>query len=280
MPVEKEDDFMSSLLSNMDATKSVATKPKPRQSRPAPRKRKSSPVLGTSSEGESYDLAPPSRQNGASKIRRPAPLQDAEDELRSSPPRAPKRLKVDPELEGKVSSLKVEDDYDMADFNDAEYAAAMDDMDLNVEVNVKPVMKPDPAATPVKIKKDEGTPAWLTLHSNLLAAPVDSEELETAANVSSTSANVDALQADGSLYLYWLDYAELQGKLYLMGKVLDKATKKFVSCCLSIDGLERNLFVAPRDRTFGRCLIILRSKLLPAQFLNQSFSISPRALHR
>lgn len=261
VPVEKEDDFMNSLLSNMDA-KSVATKPKPRQSRPAPRKRKSSPVMGTSSEGESYDLGPPSRENGPAKLRRPAPLQDAEGELHNSPLRAPKRLKFDPELEGKVSDLKVEDDYDMADFNDAEYAAAMDDMDLNVEVNVKPVMKPEPVTVPAKIKKDEGPPSWLTLHSSLLAAPVENEELETAANVSSASANVDALQEDGSLYLYWLDYAELQGKLYLMGKILDKATKKFVSCCLSIDGLERNLFVAPRDRTFGACFEIIPLTIL------------------
>jgi DNA polymerase alpha subunit A len=250
--VEKEDDFMSNLLSTMDASKSSISRSQMHQQRPAPRKRKSSPALETSSDGESHNLGPPSLvRKGSSNTHRPAPLDRSEQYTNhDTPSRAQKRPKFDPELEGKVSELKVEDGIeDTAMDGYAEF-----DLDMEVDFDVKSVITSDPSGSAIPKKAE--TQSWVMLHSSLLAAPVQPEE---ALDPSGTSAsgNVDVLEKDGSLQLYWLDFTETNGKLYLIGKVLDKTARKYVSCCLGIAGLERNLFVVPRDRVFGvfpRCL--------------------------
>lgn len=257
---EKEDDFINNLLSTMDTAKTTVSKPQMRKQRPAPRKRKSSPVLETSSDGESHNLGPPtlSKKGSKSASRPPPPLGDSEQygHHDSSPPRAQKRAKFDPELEGKVSELKVEDrieDIVMDDYY-------VDDLDLDIEVNfdVKPASSPEPSAPAVPKEAQ----SWLALHSSLLAAPAAPEEGLDASGTSA-SGNVDAIETDGSLQLYWLDFTEIQGKLYLIGKVLDKSSKKYVSCCLGIDGLERNLFVVPRDKVFGMSLALRQQVQAP-----------------
>lgn len=53
------------------------------------------------------------------------------------------------------------------------------------------------------------------------------------------------------LNMYWLDATEINGDLYLIGKVLlDGATpnapKRFVSCCIQVNNCERNLFLLPK----------------------------------
>ncbi|KAJ3366619.1 DNA-directed DNA polymerase alpha catalytic subunit pol1 [Kappamyces sp. JEL0680] len=56
----------------------------------------------------------------------------------------------------------------------------------------------------------------------------------------------DILEDDGSLYLFWIDAYEKSGTIYLFGKVLQKTTGNYISCCVSVYGVERNLFVLPR----------------------------------
>lgn len=88
--------------------------------------------------------------------------------------------------------------------------------------------------------------------------------------VPSTDGAEDTPDAGGTLRMFWLDFFEQEVKtddgtvkhLYLIGKVWDRAAKggsrdgkpgKWVSCCLKVDGLERNLFVCPRERTHSAC---------------------------
>jgi len=59
-------------------------------------------------------------------------------------------------------------------------------------------------------------------------------------------AQKDVLEDDGSLKMFWLDYAESNGSLLLFGKVKDKDSGKFVSAMLKVDGIMRNLFFFPR----------------------------------
>ena len=245
MAVEKEDDFMSNLLSTMDASKPSFSRSQTHQQRPAPRKRKSSPALETSSDGESHNLLPPSLvKKGRNNGRLPAPLDGLEQyDHHETPLRAQKRPKFDPELEGKVSELSVEDH--VGDIAVDCYSITKLDMDAEVDIDVKPVLAAESASAPQKDAQ-----SWITLHSTLLAAPDEPEEALDASGTS-TAGNVDVIETDGSLQLYWIDFTEIQGKLYLIGKALDKTSNKYVSCCLGIDGLERNLFVAPRERVLG-----------------------------
>ncbi|KAJ9107960.1 hypothetical protein QFC20_003645 [Naganishia adeliensis] len=58
----------------------------------------------------------------------------------------------------------------------------------------------------------------------------------------------ESTQPERTLRMYWLDYLETNGVVHLIGKALDKITGKYISCCVTIHGIERNLFVLPRSR--------------------------------
>ncbi len=56
----------------------------------------------------------------------------------------------------------------------------------------------------------------------------------------------DAVEEDGSLQMFWLDYTEVNGSLCLFGKVKDKTTGKYVSAFVKVDNILRNLYFLPR----------------------------------
>jgi DNA polymerase alpha subunit A len=56
-----------------------------------------------------------------------------------------------------------------------------------------------------------------------------------------------ALEEDGSLRMFWIDYTEINGSLCLFGKVKDKKTGVFVSCFVKVDNIMRKLFFLPRE---------------------------------
>ncbi len=56
----------------------------------------------------------------------------------------------------------------------------------------------------------------------------------------------DAVEDDGSLQMFWMDYTEVNGSLCLFGKVKDKATGKYVSAFIKVDNVLRNLYFLPR----------------------------------
>lgn len=89
--------------------------------------------------------------------------------------------------------------------------------------------------------------------SNVLhAASTPGAEATAAASVKS------CLEEDGSLNMFWFDACEISGGVFLFGKVymylkafmskvLSRDQNKFVSCCLAIQNIERNVFVLPRS---------------------------------
>jgi DNA polymerase alpha subunit A len=177
---------------------------------------------------------------------------------------------------GKGKAKEVfDDDYPEADtFDDVDmHFDDIDDFGLAAEVTEqKPITKEEkmdidwkttkPTVNGFHPKKDEDSKteplAWLSLHASLLTSAAASTPEDALASSAAGSVNsgskVDALESDGSLRMYWLDYLELEGKVYFVGKVLDKtdaSKKKWVSCCVTVEGIQRNLFVLPRDKRFG-----------------------------
>ena len=125
-------------------------------------------------------------------------------------------------------------------------------------VKPEPVtVKAEPDASPVKPSPNpraNGKPAppgsthWSNVQDALVAPK--SQEFDEA-KASFTSVKVDSvLEADGSLRMFWLDFMEQDGIVHLVGKVLDKQSKKHVSACVTINGIQRNLFVKPRPKRF------------------------------
>ncbi|KEY64278.1 hypothetical protein S7711_06324 [Stachybotrys chartarum IBT 7711] len=58
----------------------------------------------------------------------------------------------------------------------------------------------------------------------------------------------DAIEPDGSLNFFWTDYTEINGCLYLFGKVLNKKTMLYVSCLVRVDNILRKLYFLPRPQ--------------------------------
>lgn len=150
----------------------------------------------------------------------------------------------------RVSKMQMEDSYDGFE---EEFAPIILDMDMDnlVKQEESPVKLPKSGSTvqsramPAKLENDlpTGPPSWLSMHA---ALPVSNEALGGGSN-NLVSTRVQALEDDGTLRMFWLDYLELHGKVYLVGKVLDKSIDRYVSACVTIENLERNLFVLPRE---------------------------------
>lgn len=153
----------------------------------------------------------------------------------------------------KVRSMRMEDPYDEFEDDFGPIDLDMDEVDpvkkeespVKLANLVPAAVKVKPEVTNTKLEKDPltGPPSWLSMHA---ALPVSNEAVGGGSN-NLVSTRVQALEDDGTLRMFWLDYLELHGKVYFVGKVLDKAIGRYVSACVTIENLERNLFVLPRD---------------------------------
>ena len=62
----------------------------------------------------------------------------------------------------------------------------------------------------------------------------------------------DALEEDGSLRMFWIDYTEVNGSLCLFGKVKDKKSGGYASCFMKVDNILRKLYFLPREHRYVR----------------------------
>ena len=132
--------------------------------------------------------------------------------------------------------------------------------------SVKHVVKPEPLSVDLKAEKAKptisrapangkpvpvGSEHWSAVQESLL--PTKSSDIaEVKAYIGSVKAE-NVLEQDGSLRIFWLDHMEQDGAIHLVGKALDRATWKYVSTCVTVNGIQRNLFVKPRAKRFCKC---------------------------
>ncbi|KIO25836.1 hypothetical protein M407DRAFT_24793, partial [Tulasnella calospora MUT 4182] len=285
---EKENDFLNSILNDLDTKTAVLpsapSAPKrngaAHTTKSVARKRK--PSMSDSSDGYGFEDFNNHRESAGF-----GPSSDVG--LQSSPLKPAKKAKLE-EVEPKLGDSS-DGDFDtfLTDEDDAAFAD-LDFNDLQFEeTKPKPTIppKPEPAKQPPKppaikaepvdekpvlssaskskpvmmtdreVKNlDLEVPSWLQVNdiSNVKAKSGDDEglgPLNSSTNGATSSSTVNAFEEDGSLRFFWLDYLELDGKLYFVGKVLDRGAdgkkRNWVSCCVTVDGIERNLFVRPRE---------------------------------
>ncbi|KAH9849847.1 hypothetical protein C2E23DRAFT_887828 [Lenzites betulinus] len=269
---EQETDFMASLLGDMD---NISAKPVAKS-----RKRKPEPDFpyddGGSSPNPFASSHRPKAKVGGYSYTGTDPDTSSDgfyddgvaassgDDLILSPKKKPRTeaAGITPAIE-RMGKLGVESGTEDADssFDDIDMEAFMeiDDDDLEeFKPKPKPKIEVDAEAKPLKPlnsnasqkKKLDDTPAWLSVYDSLKVAADDSLGSGPNATPARTAAptNVSVLEEDGSLRFYWLDYLEHDGKLYFIGKTQDKKTKTWVSICVTVENLQRNLFVLPRER--------------------------------
>lgn len=132
--------------------------------------------------------------------------------------------------------------------------------------SVRHIVKPEPIAADLKLEKVKpavprgstngkavpaGSEHWSAVQDSLL--PTKSSDIaEVKAFVGSVKPE-NVLEQDGSLRIFWLDHMEQDGAIHLVGKALDRATGRYVSTCVTVNGIQRNLFVKPRAKRYCKC---------------------------
>ncbi|KAH9933419.1 ribonuclease H-like domain-containing protein [Fomitopsis serialis] len=151
------------------------------------------------------------------------------------------------------------DDINMNDFMD------IDDAELNgeaskpipqakgsakteIDVESKPLLPIHGKLNAQTKKKQDETPSWLSVYESLQTTTDDSLGQASASRSSASHGDVSVLEEDGSLRFFWIDYLEHEGKVYFVGKTQDKVSKAWYSCCVTVENLQRNLFLLPRER--------------------------------
>lgn len=114
------------------------------------------------------------------------------------------------------------------------------EMSPNREIKIKKELE---ASLKAEIN-DSSQQEWVNIHQNI------SENKYKSKAGTLSNYGIDFEENNGKYFLfYWIDAIENLGTVYLLGKVYDKKNKKkYVSCCVTVNSVERNLFVLPRNR--------------------------------
>ncbi|KAI8601789.1 DNA polymerase family B-domain-containing protein [Dissophora ornata] len=100
-------------------------------------------------------------------------------------------------------------------------------------------------ATVVKQSESENRQNWMTVDNNLNQTYTEAKT-EADSVIDIQEANIK--EEDGVMRMYWIDACEVRGVVYLFGKVLQRATNTYISCCVAVQNMERNLYVLPRAK--------------------------------
>ena len=101
-------------------------------------------------------------------------------------------------------------------------------------------IKKEEVDLPVVLEQSQSKSNWSELKDKfqVQAGVIDELPAETSGYYESS---------DSTTYFYYLDCYEKKGKVYLFGKVFDN--NRYVSCCLTINNMERNLFLLPKQNS-------------------------------
>ena len=105
---------------------------------------------------------------------------------------------------------------------------------------------PQRSSPPLPAVADVDATAWTAVTSKLNVLSSPASDTRTFGKMRPQ----DAIEEDGSLRMFWLDYLEVNGCLCLFGKVKSKSTGQYVSAFVKIDNILRKLFFLPREFRF------------------------------
>lgn len=129
-----------------------------------------------------------------------------------------------------------------------------DECAVTVNVNMKAIRpppkilnaglpSPDNSSPTLPPVTDADASAWTNITAKLTVVSSPASDSRTFGKMQPQ----DAIEDDGSLHMFWLDYTEVNGNLCLFGKVKDRTSGKFVSAFVKVDNILRNLYFLPRQ---------------------------------
>ena len=252
---------MDMLLGDMNAIKAVPPNPlRSRKRKPSPPPKYRSNDHRSSSPVDAYDGA---HSDGFHNDTAPSG-----DEFMSPKKKPRTDPAIKPALDG-LTNLDVHssgpedagmDDYDFGDSSLDEFdPSAFDQLEDIKPATSKVTPKVDP--TGVDVKKPQKLPAapalpekkaenlnWMSYYDSLSVAKDETLGSGPSSFSSMTQDRISALEPDGSFRFFWLDYLEHDGKVHFIGKVKDKKSGAWISCCVTVENLQRNLYVLPREQ--------------------------------
>ncbi|RPB23617.1 hypothetical protein L211DRAFT_825151 [Terfezia boudieri ATCC MYA-4762] len=259
--VATEDDaaFMADLLGDFDNTTTSATSFSSRRrvnEGPAPKARRLSPSLESRNDRPrvKFETESPSKAIASS----PPPIfsaanDDFDDDLvmnanyddsdvemgnMPEPPSSPTVKAV----QRRTGAIALDDDDDDVAVMEIKGHKGLGGAAVNISASrAVPVPKVEEKKSLPAVDVDSSS--WKKVAANLNVSSVPSYESVGAGKLNPK----DALEADGSLRFFWIDYVEVNGSLCLFGKVKTKNIDRYVSCFVKVDGMKRNLYFLPRE---------------------------------
>lgn len=221
MDERETEDFMSSLLSNFGSAK------KPTAASKGVAKSK---IIGTNSFSSRSRI-----NDGYVSVKKEEEILD--DQQQSA-------MLASDTLADDNFGFDYDDDFGMEDNLDL---MMLDDQKQEIKKEVVSLSVSD---TPLKpnfttTSKDQAHPDL----QNWQAAEATMMDTFTQDAVREETQKMDVFEKDGHLHMWWYDAYERKekGYVYLFGKVLNRGNGKYVSCCVVVKNIERNLFFLPRN---------------------------------
>ncbi|KAK3989473.1 putative DNA polymerase alpha catalytic subunit [Cladorrhinum sp. PSN332] len=266
---EEDDKFLADLLGEVDSN---VTAPVSRSSRKRDRsaeRRKArvlSPVRDARPVAKKTKVVD-DRQSSSPPVVDDTPMADDDFvAMDDEPAVAPGTMMSDPVLPSSPAAkvaerrtqprAKAQEEDEDDDMMEVSHAGAVKVTSVNISASrqIKKIAKPEPVSAPATSSPVKGPDAaldpaaWNDINKKLNVVGSSQSESKGIGKIDYT----DALEEDGSLNMFWTDYTEVSGNLYLFGKVLNKKTKHYVSCFVKVNGIQRNLFFLPRKNRVKR----------------------------
>ncbi|CZT16094.1 related to DNA polymerase alpha catalytic subunit [Ramularia collo-cygni] len=250
----EDDEFMAGLLGEVDTNipSRVPSYGKPLKSNDRRKTRVLSPPL----EGEER-IAQRARKAGKEQVAElPAPddyliphNDDDDDTIMSDPLPSSPAVKA---VERKEQAIKGEEpeEEDLMEIAEVTGNAKLKNASVNIRGSrpvpklAKPVYPTPSSSSPVRAPADDVDMTAInrvTDNLSILSSPV-----AESAKVGKMDSN-DAIEDDGSLRFFWMDYTEVNGSLCLFGKVKSRKDGSFASAFVKVDNILRKLYFLPRE---------------------------------
>ena len=141
---------------------------------------------------------------------------------------------------------EVDEDEDLMDVAEAIGGNHLQNKSINIKGS-KPMPKirqlPSPqSSSPPASGLDVDAELWNSVTSKLAIVSSPASQTTSFSKMNPQ----DAVEDDGSLRMFWMDYVEINGSLCLFGKVKHKTTGKYLSTFVKVDNIQRKLYFLPR----------------------------------
>ncbi|KAI8147542.1 hypothetical protein BJV82DRAFT_654233 [Fennellomyces sp. T-0311] len=115
------------------------------------------------------------------------------------------------------------------------------------------VPKVESAFQRMKVKEERPDLQTWESAAALVKDSIPAQSLEDDLKAMGSANDINALEADGSLHMWWYDAYERRdkGAVHLFGKVLNKSNNRYVSCCVAVNNIDRTLYALPRKYRLG-----------------------------